>query len=131
VASSVSSLRRCLKYVRMQTVIGGKVAPAAAAKIRIRTGWERASIDKTTESGRDGGGEPGDPDRQPADHGRGNSLLQVARLEQRGIAGEGDHEASGVRLSHPSSCCIATRHPTFHVEPTATWPALVPRETLA
>jgi len=50
----------------MQTVIGGKVAPAAAAKIRIRTGWERASIDKTTESGRDGGGEPGDPDRQPA-----------------------------------------------------------------
>ena len=47
VVRRVSSLSRCLKYVRMQTVIGGKVAPAAAAKSRVRTGWERASTAAT------------------------------------------------------------------------------------
>src|ERR1043166_5469513 len=48
VASKASSFSRCLKYVRMHTVIGGNVAPAAAAKIRIRAGGDRVSTPLTS-----------------------------------------------------------------------------------
>src|SRR5262245_3767267 len=46
----VSSARRRLKYARMQTVIGGNAAPAAAADARIKTGWLRASTAATRET---------------------------------------------------------------------------------
>ena len=76
--------------------------------------------------------EPRDPDRQPADHGRGNSLLQVARLEQRGVAGKGDHEEPGA-IDCRTRVVAAAQHGMDVSRGTSggSARALVPRETLA
>ena len=55
VASSASSFRRCLKKVRMHTVIGGKHAPAVAASVNAShsgAGLESATTSATSAEGK-------------------------------------------------------------------------------
>ena len=71
------------------------------------------------------------PDRQAAEHRGGERLPQIARLEQRGVAGEGNHGVAsrGARLSHAGVCCDAA----YSVVPrgTSASAAVVPRGTIA